>query len=1110
MRTSPIYTLALWIMAAPPMFAQDKLPGKIAKVEVRPERIELKNAFDYRQLLLTGILETGERVDITRLAQYQAPATSVKVSARGQVRPAADGAGEITFTVAGQSGKIPVSVSGQKEKFTASFVKDVMPVMSRLGCNAGTCHGAQQGRNGFQLSLRGYDPLFDHRALIDDVSGRRFNRAAPERSLMLMKPAGAVPHVGGVLTNPGEPYYELFKLWIAEGVKLDLDGPRVVKLDVYPPYPVLPLIGSQQQMIVTATYSDGSTRDVTAEAFIDSSNTEVATVEKHGGLVKAVRRGETAMLARYEGNYAAAPLIVMGDRGGFAWQHTPEFNYIDTLVYEKLKQVKIQPSDICTDAEFVRRIYLDLTGLPPDVDVVRAFLKDTRDSRAKREELVDKLVGSPEFVDHWSNKWADLLQVNRKFLGVQGAETFRKWIREAVAKSMPYDQFCYNLLTGSGSNMENPAASYFKILRDPAEAMENTTHLFLATRFNCNKCHDHPFERWTQEQYYTLSSYFAQISRTEDPKFKGQRTDGTAVRGPLPLVEIVKDSGSGEIKHLRTGVTVKPKFPYDHASMPDQKASRREQLAKWITSKDNPYFAKSYVNRVWSYLLGVGLIEPVDDIRAGNPPSNPKLLERLTDEFMKSNFNVHELIRTICKSRTYQHSIVTNKWNADDEINYSHAVAKRLPAEVLYDAIHRAAGSQSKLPGLPPGARAVQLVDSNVPIPGSFLELFGRPPRESACECERTNSMLLGPVLNLVNGPVLADALRDPNNRIAKLLATEKDDAKVVQELYLAILCRLPDEDKLQKGVEALHGPGVEADFADMVKEKARLKAALDDYEKRLPELQTVWEANVSRTPTWIVLEPKDLKSLAGATLEKQPDNSILAKDKNPSPDTYTAQFETNMTAITGIRLEVMEDSRLPAKGPGRAPNGNFVLNEFKVEFTKLEGKEKTKTKPAKLGRPQATYSQDQFPIANAIDNNPATGWAVAPQFGRTHVAVFEVGNKFGFKEGTLVTVTLSQQFPGKEHNIGRFRISVTNAKPPVLLQGATPEHITKLLDIPVDQRTPEQKTTLTNYYRSIDQELGRLSRSFNEFVVPATPRALGAQDLAWGLMNTPAFLFNH
>lgn len=1088
--------------------AQEKLPpgAKVTKLEVHPESIELKTLFDYRQLLLTGVLDNGDRVDLTRQAAFTAPDSLVKISERGQVRPTGDGAGKLLITAAGHTASIPVKVSGQKDKYDVSFARDVMPVMSRMGCNAGTCHGSAQGKNGFQLSLRGYDPVVDHRALIDDLAGRRFNRAAPDKSLMLMKPAGAVPHVGGVLYQPGEPYYEMIKLWIAQGVKLDVGGPKVARLEIKPtPSPVIPLPGMKQQLLVFAHYTDGQVRDVSGEAFIESSNIEVATVDKQG-LVTALRRGEAAVLARYEGNYAAMPLLVMGDRSGFAWAPTEEFNWIDMLVYDKLKEVKVLPAELCTDAEFVRRLYLDLTGLPPEPGVVRGFLEDKRPSREKRNELIDKLVGGPDFVEHWTNKWADLLQVNRKFLGVEGAGKFREWIKKAVETNMPYDKFCYELLTAKGSNIDNPAASYFKILRDPDQAMENTTHLFLAVRFNCNKCHDHPFERWTQNQYYTTTAYFAQISRQEDGRYKGRKTEGTAVRGPLPLVEVIDDAKDGDVKNVRTGGTAVPQFPFVHASMPDDKLSRREQLARWITAKDNPYFAKSYANRVWSYLLGVGIIEPVDDIRAGNPPSNPKLLDKLTTEFVSSGFNVQELVKTICKSRTYQHSHVSNKWNADDEVNYSKALARRLPAEVLYDAIHRAIGAQSKLPGLPPGSRAAQLLDSNEPVPGSFLELFGKPPRESACECERTNSLLLGPVLNLVNGPVLADALRDPNNRIAKLLATEKDDVKLVRELYLAVWCRYPDEKQLQRGLEALRA--TEEDYQDLLKEKNLRKQRLADHEKKLPELQAAWEASASRTPDWFVLDAADLKSSGGSVLVKQKDGSILATGKNPSPDIYTVTVNTDLMGITGFRLEVLTDPSLPAKGPGRAPNGNFVLSEFKVEFFKKDTKDKAK--PVKLTRPQATFSQEGFNIAAAVDNNPATGWAIANEMGKNQVAVFESMQRPGFKEGTTLVFTLNQQFAGKDHNIGKFRISATTAKPPILLQGQVPPDVAKLLDIEPAKRTDDQKKTVSDYYRRIDPELGRLTRLHNEFLVPSSARELGAQDLAWALINSPAFLFNH
>jgi hypothetical protein len=1098
--------LTLTLLFAGRAAAQETLPSgaKVNRLEITPKKIELTHCYDYRQVLVTGILASGERVDLTRLATATAPAKIARVSDRGQVRPLADGMGEIKFSAGGQTATVPVQVRGMKAKQEVTFVRDVMPVMAKMGCNAGTCHGAQAGKNGFQLSLRGYDPEFDHRALVDDLEGRRFNRAAPDRSLMLLKPAGEVPHQGGVLTQPGEPYYEIIKQWIAQGVPLDLAVPRVTKIEVFPQSPVIALPGMKQQMTVLATYADGKVRDVSAEAFVDSSNIEIATVDK-SGLVTAVRRGETAVLARYEGNYAAAPLIVMGDRTGFTWKDTPVNNYIDTLVYEKLKQVKIQPSELCSDEEFVRRLYLDLTGLPPEPADIRSFLADSRPSRAKRDALIDKLVGCADYVDHWTNKWADLLQVNRKFLGGEGAKAFHGYIEKAVKGNMPYDKFAYAILTGSGSNMANPAASYYKILREPDAAMENTTHLFLAIRFNCNKCHDHPFERWTQGQYYHLSSFFAQIERKEDPKYKGQRTQGTAVRGALPLVEVISDGKSGEVTHLRTGEIAAPIFPFIHKDMPDPKASRREQLARWTVSKENPYFAKSYVNRLWAYLLGVGLIEPIDDIRAGNPPTNPQLLDRLTEEFVKSDFNVQALIKTICKSRTYQHSIKTNDWNKDDEINYSHAIMRRLPAEVLFDAIHRVTGSLSKIPGLPPGTRAAQTIDSNVAVPGGFLELLGRPPRESACECERSNHMLLGSIMNLVNGKVLADALADPNNRINKLVAAEKDDRKVVEEIYVAIFGTRPSEKQMELGLQALRGN--EDEFAKQVAEGKKRKDELDAYEKRLPDMLAQFEESMKSIPNWTVLDPMSFKASGGTTFKKLPDGSLLAGGKIGYPETYTVTADTMLKGITGIRLEVLADKSLPKGGPGRATDGNFVLNDFKVSAGPIGSPDTLK--PLALIRPQATFSQDGFAINNAIDNNLDTGWAISNQVGKSHTAVFEIKGKAGVDNGTTLTFTMLQRFNSKTHTIGRFRLSVTTQKGPLSLQ-TPPDAVAKILPIPAAQRTPQQKKALVDYFRSQDQELQRLQRAVAEHAVPPNARALGAQDLAWALINNPAFLFNH
>ncbi len=735
-----------------------------------PEAIRLNGPFAYSQLLVNGRLASGDRIDVTRMVEFQLSAPVAEVSRSGQVTPTADGQATLTLRLADQEVTLPVTVSGVNAPLTVDYVHDVTPVMSRLGCNQGTCHGAQAGKNGFKLSLRGYDPIFDVRALTDDHAARRINLASPDDSLMLLKPTGGVPHVGGPLIQPGEPYYRILRNWIANGAKLDMDSPRVTSIEVTPTNPIIQHIGAKQQIRVLATYANGEVRDVTREAFVESGNTEVASAG-FGGLMTSLRRGEAPILVRYEGAYAATTLTVMGDRSGFVWQDPPTWSKVDELAANKWQRMKIQPSDLCTDAEFIRRVTLDLTGLPPTADAVRAFLADERETQVKRAELVDKLIGNPDFVDYWTNKWADLLQVNRKFLGVEGSVAFRDWIRQNVEKNTPYDQFVSAILTASGSNREHPAASYFKILREPEDTMENTTQLFLAIRFNCNKCHDHPFERWTQDQYYETAAYFARVSLKADPESKGRMIGGTAVEGSKPLYEEVYDKPEGEVNHSRTGKVAEPEFPFPSEHQTAENATRRQDLAAWMTSPDNPYFAKSYVNRLWGYLLGVGIIEPLDDIRAGNPPTNPELLDYLTEEFIKSGFDVRHVMRLICESRTYGLSVATNKWNEDDTINFSHATARRLPAEVLYDAVYRVTGAVSEIPGVPPGTRAAALPDSGVELPSGFLSTFGRPARESSCECERSDDMQLGPVMALVSGPTLADAIADPGSELTKLVA---------------------------------------------------------------------------------------------------------------------------------------------------------------------------------------------------------------------------------------------------------------------------------------------------------------------------------------------------
>lgn len=758
---------------------------EITALKIYPESLTLSHARDGRRVLVSGQTQDGKWIDVTSWAELK-PATGVEIREDGYIFPKEVGSSNITVSVKNFSTELPVTVKSI-ESPPVSFVQDIMPVLSHAGCNNGVCHGAAKGKNGFKLSLRGYDPDFDYELLIEDISGRRFNRAFPEQSLMLLKPTSEVPHKGGQAIAPDSRDYQLIHQWISEGVVSDVETTkRVERLEVIPGTAELSLPGMKQQMLVIAHYPDGTTRDVTREAKFTSSSIDVAKVTDDGE-VTAERRGETAILTRYEGAYSTNGIIVMGDRSGFEWDETPVYNYIDTHVHNKLKRLKISPSKLCTDEEFIRRIHFDMTGLPPTPEQVRNFLMDEKPSKDKRGKLVDTLLESSEYVDHWTHKWGDLLQSNRKFLGERGMWLFKEWISEAITENQPYNKFVHELITGTGSAYANPAANYFRVSRDYTAAVENTTQLFLGVRFSCNKCHDHPFEVWTQNQYYELGAFFS------DVKVKN---------GRLPGEEVVYTSFSPTpVKHPRTLAVVEASVPF--GAVNEKATDQRESLAEWLTSAENPMFAKAGVNRIWSYFMGRGIIEPVDDIRTSNPPSNPELLSALTKDFLESGFDIKHIMKTIVSSRTYQQSITTNKWNKSDTINFSHAIARRLTAEQLLDAIGVATGSQPKFQGVPKNFRAVQLPDSQVKDDG-FLKLFGRPERESSCECERTTEVSLAHAMNLINGPTVADAIIDPKGRIARLIKADEDDHTLVEELYLATFARLPQKAEYAIAVEFL------------------------------------------------------------------------------------------------------------------------------------------------------------------------------------------------------------------------------------------------------------------------------------------------------------------
>lgn len=678
-----------------------------------------------------------------------------------------------------------------------TFLRDIAPIMNKAGCTSGPCHGSAKGKNGFKLSLRGYDAQYDYEALLYDLSGRRFNRAEPGKSLMLAKPTMEVAHGGGLRFEKDSEYYKIIHRWIAAGVPFgDPKRDAVTALEVEPKEINMQKPGETTQVKVTARFADGQSRDVTRDATVESNTPTVAPVDAKS-LVTGERTGEATLLVRYQGKFSTIPVTILNPKPGFVWKAEVQNNYIDQFIDEKLKRLKIQPAGLADDATFLRRASLDLTGQVPSPEQVKAFLADPTPTKLKRAKAIDKLISSRAYTDHWTVKWGDLLQNSRKYIGDKGAFGFQEWIRDSIAANKPYDKLVRELLTSRGSSYDEPAANYYRITRDAKPTMEKTTQVFLGVRMVCAQCHDHPFERWTQNQYYQMSAFFSAV---------GLRA------GYEVGEEILFDQRADyEMKHPKDGRVVKPEFLIASAkpmAIPEG-AQRRDALADWLASKENPFFAKAIVNRVWSYFLGKGIIDPVDDIRASNPPVNAALLDALTKDFTDHNFDLQYLMRTIANSRTYQAAITTNEWNKDDAINFSRFIPRRLSAEQLMDAVNAASGAKAVFPEVPADMNASQFPDPHVGKEG-FLDVFGRPLRESACECERRTDFSLPQALNLVNGRTISDAVADPKGRVAKLVLSGKDDSAIVEELYLAALGRLPDKAEAERAAKYL-APGPRA-----------------------------------------------------------------------------------------------------------------------------------------------------------------------------------------------------------------------------------------------------------------------------------------------------------
>ena len=782
--------------------AETKL--EITKLTLQPSSIVLATRGESRHVLVTGETADGNRVDLTSGAQFEPLGDGVRVDEAGFLYPLKEGETKVRVTAGGHTVELIAKVSDLGHAASLGFLRDVAPLLNKVGCTAGACHGAAKGKNGFKLSLRGYDPEFDYNALLYELSGRRINRAAAEQSLMVAKPTQSVPHEGGLRIKPGSRYHKTVLSWISEGAQFGDPGhDAVVKLEVLPEEIFMIRPGMKQHVLVTAYYANGSLRDVTREAVIRSNSATTVTVTDD--LVEGERTGEANLMVRYQGKFVTLPVTILNPEPGFHWDQLAQHNYIDEQIDSKLKKLKIQPSPVADDTVFLRRVYLDLIGLPPTPEEARAFLENPEKSRLKRGRLIDHLMNRKEFVDHWALKWGDLLQSSRKYLGEKGTWAFRQWIRDSIESNQPYDEMVRELITATGSTYQNPAANFFRVNDDPKLAMENTSQIFMGVRMVCAQCHDHPFEKWTQTQYYQLAAFFAAVGVR--PGFDSDEQ----------IVYLKREQN--QVKHPKTGRVVDPRYIVASAGSPPipDEGDRRKALAEWLTSDKNPFFARAIVNRLWSYFFGRGIIEPVDDIRASNPPVNEALLQALAEDFIENGYDLQHVIRTIVNSRAYQTGIETDQWNENDATNFSHFTPRRLPAETLFDAISIATGSSPEFPEVPSGFTAQQLPDPHVGK-GGFLDMFGRPERESACECERRNNMTLPQATNLVNGPTLAEAIADPDGRVATLILAGESDRRLIDDLYLATLSRFPTNREYDDALTYLRkGPGRASRAQDML-----------------------------------------------------------------------------------------------------------------------------------------------------------------------------------------------------------------------------------------------------------------------------------------------------
>lgn len=663
-----------------------------------------------------------------------------------------------------------------------SFVNDVVPILTKAGCNAGVCHAkAGGGRNGFQLSLLGFEPAEDFEAIVLGGRGRRLMFGNPDRSLLLLKPSGQVPHGGGVRLTPSSPGYATIREWIAQGAPMDgAASPKLISMEIEPNKGSLKR-QSTQQLKAMARYSDGTVRDVTHVVLFETNDRAMAEVTE-SGLVKVLDLpGKVSVMVRYQGRVAVFNAAVpLGEAVGTL---PPVKNFVDTAVFANLKELGIPPSPVCDDATFLRRVTLDIAGRLPTEEEAKAFFASK--AADKRDQVIDELLRSPEYADFFAGKWNAVLKNRRDDTSdINSNFAFHAWVRDSLLANKPYDQFVRELLGATGTVIDNPPVAWYKRVKEPKEQIEDVAQLFLGVRMQCAQCHHHPFERWSQDDYYSLAAFFGQVGR----KPSGTRGEDL----------IFHKRGMATATNIKTRAALKPAAFGDTVAAIAPDEDPRLRLADWMKSPKNPFFAKVLVNRYWKHFFQRGLIEPEDDIRDTNPPSNPELLAALEQHFIKSGFDLKELVRTITRSSAYQLSSVPNKHNIGDRQNYSRYYPRRLPAEVLLDSIDQLAGTQTDFPNLPAGTRAVALPDNSYNRSSPFLRVFGRPEGESVCECERVQTSNLAQSLHLINAADIREKLAHPKGRAEKLAADTRPNEDKIRELFLAAFAREPKSEDMK------------------------------------------------------------------------------------------------------------------------------------------------------------------------------------------------------------------------------------------------------------------------------------------------------------------------